>query len=86
MEIGAAVATGIFGSALGFLLYNKARQDISPTLAGAGLTLIPVFGVIFAAIFLGETLTLGIVLGGLLVITGVAIATTSGSTRSSGST
>jgi drug/metabolite transporter (DMT)-like permease len=75
-EIGAAVATGIFASALGFLLYNKALQGISPTLAGAGLTLIPVFGVIFAAIFLGETLTLTIVLGGLLVITGVAISTT----------
>jgi len=75
-EVGAAVATGVFGSALGFLLYNTALQDISSTLAGAGLTLIPVFGVVFSAIFLGETLTLGILLGGLLVVAGVALATT----------
>ena len=76
LEIGAAIVTGIFGSALGFLLYNKALQDVSPTLAGASLTLIPVFGVIFSAIFLGESLTLGIMLGGLLVVVGVAISTT----------
>ena len=76
LEVGAAVATGIVGSAFGFLLYNKALQDISPSLAGAGLTLIPVFGVIFSAIFLAESLTLGILLGGLLVVTGVAVSTT----------
>ena len=49
---------------------------MSPTLAGASLTLIPVFGLIFSALFLGEALTLGIILGGLLVVTGVAISTT----------
>ena len=75
-EIGAAALTGLFGSALGFLLYNRALQDVSPTLAGASLTLIPVFGLIFSALFLGESLTLGIILGGLLVVTGVAISTT----------
>jgi drug/metabolite transporter (DMT)-like permease len=75
LEIGAAVTTGIFGSALGFLLYNRALQDVSPTMAGASLTLIPVFGVIFSALLLGESLTLAIILGGLLVVTGVAIST-----------
>jgi drug/metabolite transporter (DMT)-like permease len=75
VEVAAAVATGVFGSALGFLLYNRALRDISPTLAGSSLTLIPVFGVIFSTLFLGESLTLAVILGGLLVITGVAIST-----------
>jgi drug/metabolite transporter (DMT)-like permease len=32
--------------------------------------------VIFSSLFLGESLTLGIIFGGLLVVTGVAISTT----------
>ena len=75
LQLGAAVATGIFGSALGFLLYNRALQDVSPALAGSGLTLIPVFGVIFSALFLGESLTIGVIIGGLLVIAGVTVST-----------
>ncbi len=75
-QIGAAMTTGLFGSALGFLLYNKALQDVTPTLAGASLTLIPVFGLIFSALFLGEALTLGVLFGGMLVVAGVAISTT----------
>jgi drug/metabolite transporter (DMT)-like permease len=76
-EVAAAFATGVVGSALGFLLYNTSLQGISPAAAGIGLTLIPFFGVVFSAIFLGEAVTLGIVVGGILVIAGVSLSSMS---------
>ncbi|HVN12540.1 MAG TPA: DMT family transporter [Kineosporiaceae bacterium] len=44
VSVAAAIATGVVGSVVAFLLYNWALASVSPALAGTSLTLIPVFG------------------------------------------
>jgi drug/metabolite transporter (DMT)-like permease len=49
-----AVATGLLGSAIPFVLYNIAIRDIDVTGAALILNLIPVFGVVLAVVLVGE--------------------------------
>ena len=53
-SVAAAVATGVLGSVVAFLLYNWALRSVSTALAGTSLTLIPVFGLAFSVVFLGD--------------------------------
>ena len=55
----AAIAAGILGLALAFLLYNYAAGHVSATTAGMSLTLIPLFGLLGAVVLLGERLDTG---------------------------
>lgn len=69
----AAAVSGLVGSTAAFLLYNWALGSVPAALAGTSLTLIPVFGVAFAAIALGEPVTSRTIVAGLAVLAGVAI-------------
>ncbi len=69
-EIGALALTT---TVIGFLLWNRAGGVIGAAPLGLFLYLIPVIAVIGGAVFLGEALTLRVVLGGLVIIGGVAI-------------
>lgn len=53
----AAIATGLLGSAVPFLLYNTAIRDLNVSVASVILNLIPVFGAGLAILFLGNSLT-----------------------------
>jgi drug/metabolite transporter (DMT)-like permease len=75
-HIGAAVATGLIGSAVPFLLYNAAIASTAASRAAITLNLIPVFGVVFAFVLLGERPGLAQLAGGLLIV--VALALTGG--------
>lgn len=62
---------GILGTAVGFNWYYEGIKVIGLAKAAIFINLVPLFAVIFSAIFLGEKITLALVLGGLLVIVGV---------------
>lgn len=64
-------------SALAYLLWSYGLQAISANQAGAFLNLIPVMGLVFAAIVLGEQPGPPALLGGGLVLLGVSLTTRS---------
>jgi drug/metabolite transporter (DMT)-like permease len=63
-----AAFSGMMQYALAFVLYLTALRYVSAGKSALFLLLIPVFGVVSAMLFLGETLTLGQALGGMLII------------------
>jgi drug/metabolite transporter (DMT)-like permease len=69
----AAAATGLFTSAIPFLLYNAAIRDIEVTAAALILNLIPVFGVVLSVAVIGEHPGPVQLAGGALVL-GAAVA------------
>jgi drug/metabolite transporter (DMT)-like permease len=64
----AAVATGLLGSALPFLLYNLAIRDVSVSIAAVILNLIPVFGAGLAVLLLGNRLSALQLLGAAAIV------------------
>ena len=65
---------GLLASAASFAMWNYACKELGVVRATIGLYLTPIVGVIFAALFLGERSTPMSVLGGVVIIVGVAIA------------
>ncbi|MDP6432305.1 MAG: DMT family transporter, partial [SAR324 cluster bacterium] len=63
----------IFSMAFPFFFYNKALRYITVGMASLLLVLIIPFGFIFAAIFLGESITLTKSAGAIMVMIGVVI-------------
>jgi drug/metabolite transporter (DMT)-like permease len=57
-------------SALAYLLYYRLIADIGPTRALTVTFLIPLFGMLWGALILGETITWPMVAGCLLVLAG----------------
>jgi drug/metabolite transporter (DMT)-like permease len=70
----AALATGLLGSAIPFLLFTYAVARLPAARTGLPLNLIPVFGVLFAVALLKERLMTAQLLGGLLVVAGLGTA------------
>lgn len=71
----AAVGLAVACTALAFLLYFRLAERIGPQRASTVTYLIPVFGVLWGAVFLGETLRIESLIGGLIVLFGSAMAT-----------
>ena len=67
------VALGLVCGAIAFLLYFRLIADLGPTRALTVTYLIPVFGVLWGVLFLGETISLPMLAGGALVVLGVVI-------------
>lgn len=65
---------GLLASAACFVMWNFACCRIGVVRATVCLYLLPVVGVVFAAVFLGERLTPMSLVGGLVILAGVAIA------------
>ena len=70
----AAVATGLLGSAIPFLLYTFAVARIPAARTGVPLNLIPVFGVASSVVLLNEHLVTAQLLGAGLVLVGLCAA------------
>ena len=70
---GALVFIGIFPSVLSYLLWNRALGEIPPAKAGVFLNLITVFTALFT-ILAGHPFTAAQIVGGVVVIGGVALA------------
>jgi len=71
--VASVLALGLLCGAVAYLLYFRLIADIGATRALTVTYLIPVFGVLWGALFLGETLTLTMLAGGVLVILGTVL-------------
>jgi drug/metabolite transporter (DMT)-like permease len=71
--IGAAIGVGLFCTALAYLLYFRLIANIGPTRALTVTFLIPVFGILWGALFLGEAITANMIAGFLLIVAGMAL-------------
>lgn len=67
------LALGLLCSGLAYLLYFRLIADMGATQALSVTYLIPIFGLLWGALFLGEPLSIAMLGGGLLVIAGTAL-------------
>lgn len=71
----AVVALGVVCTGIAFLLYFRLVKDIGGTSTLTVTFLIPVFGILWGHLFLGEAVTTSMIAGSLVVIAGTALAT-----------
>lgn len=71
---GSLLALALVCTGVAYILYFRLMTRVGPTNAITVTFLIPVFAVIWGALFLGEPLTLPMLGGGLLVLAGTAMA------------
>jgi drug/metabolite transporter (DMT)-like permease len=65
------VYLAFFGTVLGFFWYYEGIVAIGPTRASVFINFVPVSGIFFGWLILGETINLSLLVGGLLVMAGV---------------
>jgi drug/metabolite transporter (DMT)-like permease len=70
-NIGAILYLGVFGTAVAFIWYSEGVKTIGPARTVVFTNLVPVFGVVFGALILSEPILPSMLLGGMIVITGV---------------
>jgi drug/metabolite transporter (DMT)-like permease len=68
--IGSVLALGLVCSGIAYLLYFRLIADIGATGALTVTYLIPVFGLLWGVLFLGETISLSMLAGAALVVLG----------------
>lgn len=73
--IGAAFALGVLCSGVAYLLYYKLVRDVGATSALTVTFISPLFGILWGALFLGETVGWYTVAGAAIVIVGTALVT-----------
>ena len=71
----ALVGLGLVCTAIAYILYYRLLVRVGPPRAMTVAFLIPVFGVLWGWLFLDESITLRIVLGGGVILLGTALAT-----------
>ena len=71
---GAAAALSLVCTGLAYILYFRLMSRIGPTNAVSVTFLIPLFAILWGALFLGEAITLQMVVGGGIVLVGIALA------------
>jgi drug/metabolite transporter (DMT)-like permease len=69
----AILGVSLVCSALAFLLFYRLVADLGPTRTLTVTFMIPVFGVMWGALFLGEHVGAGTILGGLTVLSAMAL-------------
>ena len=72
---GATLALALAGTAFGYILYFRLLERSGPTSAMAVTYLIPLFGMVWGALFLRETITPTMLLGCASILAGVAVTT-----------
>jgi len=72
---GAIAYAGIFPAFLGFIFWNKGVEQVGASRAGLFIHLMPAFGILLAAIFLGEAMTWFHVVGIALIFGGIFLTT-----------
>jgi drug/metabolite transporter (DMT)-like permease len=65
---------GVFCSVIAFLLYNRGLKTMAASTITSMLNLVPIFGVFFSWLLLGEQVTLRKFIGGAIVIFGVMLS------------
>lgn len=72
--VAAVVALAVLSTSLAFLIYFQMIREVGPTRTLTVTYLIPVFAIAWGALLLDEVLTLGMLLGGVSILAGVALA------------
>jgi len=67
--------TGIFPALLGFIFWNKGVEQVGAARAGYFIHLLPAFGILLAALFLGERLFAFHLIGIALIFGGIFLTT-----------
>jgi drug/metabolite transporter (DMT)-like permease len=70
---GAIAYLGALGTVVAFLWFYQGVQKIGPARASIFLSFVPVFGVIIAALVLGEPILVSMIVGGAMVVGGVLL-------------
>ncbi|MDY0396125.1 DMT family transporter [Virgibacillus halophilus] len=73
--------TGILASALCFSVWFLILSMIDMVTATISTLLVPIFGLLFSSLVLGENMTAGVITGSCLIIAGIIIAQVSGKIR-----
>lgn len=76
-NISTILYAAIFPSVLSFIFWNQSVREVGPNRAGLFLYLMPVFGAIMSAIFLGESIRAFHLVGMVLIFTGIHLTTSS---------
>jgi drug/metabolite transporter (DMT)-like permease len=71
-----AVFLGVVASALAYLVYSYVLRELDASLVGVFLNLDPIVGVLIAVLFLGESLRVPQVIGGVVALAGMWLAST----------
>ena len=66
----------VFNSLLGAVLWNYGTRHLAGAAVGSFLYLLPVIAVVAGFLILGEPITLWLVAGGTIMLSGVALAQT----------
>lgn len=66
-----AIALGLLSSAVGYAIFYQLVTTVGATAALSVTFLVPVFGLLWGALFLRETITLSLVLGLAVILTGL---------------
>jgi len=69
----AVASLGVVCTGAAYLLYFRLIEDVGPTRALSVAFLIPVFGVLWGALFLGEAIGWNAAAGGALILAGIAL-------------
>lgn len=69
----ALIWLGIFSTGIAFVLYFSLLHEVGPTRTTLTNYLFPLVGVVAGVVFLKETLTWNLIVGGLLIISGVVV-------------
>jgi drug/metabolite transporter (DMT)-like permease len=72
---GALLCLSVFCTAIAYWLYFRLMANAGPSKALAVTFLIPVFGVLYGALLLGETITGWMVFCGVVIVVGTALST-----------
>jgi drug/metabolite transporter (DMT)-like permease len=76
--VAALVSVALFSSVLAYIFWNRGVEEVGAPVAGLFVHLMPVYGVVLAWIFLGETLVGYHVAGIALILAGIAITSRRG--------
>ncbi len=69
----AAAYLGLFGTVLGFVWYYQGIRRVGPVRAGLFINFVPISAVLMAYCFLGEPLTVSLLVGTVMVSAGVVL-------------
>ncbi len=72
---GALLVLGVLCTGLAYILYFRLIERLGPARAVTVTFLVPVFAVLYGTLFLGETLTLWMLVCGAVVVLGTALST-----------
>lgn len=72
-ELGLIAYLGVFGTVIGFIWYYQGVKQLGAAQAAVFNNLVPVFGILLSAVVLSEPILISMVVGGVLVVLGVAL-------------